>query len=152
MSFDPNSGSSFPPSTPPVAPKKSNVLLYVLLGIGGVALLVCCGCAGTMYFGGSSIMNAALTAAAEEVRPSLAADPVVQEHIGEIESVTVNFSSMMAEAQANQKAGNAEQRMVIDIKGSKANGQAVGVMDAGPPPKLRNGELRVNGQTYPLTP
>lgn len=151
MSFDMNSPNPYAasPSTPPTAPKKSNVLMYVLLGVGAVLLVGCCGCGGLMWWGG----NQAFNLVASTVKPSLQADPVVQEHVGEIESLSMNIMATGQEAETN-KQPQGQERIVFDVKGSKGSGQIVGKVepDGAGQAKLSNGELRINGQTFPLTP
>jgi hypothetical protein len=155
MSFDPNSTNPYAasPSTQPTAPKKSNVLMYVLLGIGAVVVIGCCGCAGMMMFGGNAFMQAGMNLVGEQIKPSLQADPVVQEHIGDIKKISMNFTASTQEAQRSQQAGE-PQRMVFDVEGTKGKGQIIGTnMEQGGQPRLKNAELRMStGETYPLTP
>ncbi len=154
MSFDPNpTNNPYSASTQPIAPKKSNVLMYVLLGVGAVLVLGCCGCAGAMYWGGDAAMKAAMNVMGEQLKPSLQADPVVQEHVGDIQKLSMNFGASTVETQKAQKGGG-QQRMVFDIEGSKGKGQVTGNVNQGSnPPRLSNGELKMSsGQSYPLTP
>ncbi|QDU31957.1 hypothetical protein ETAA8_71190 [Anatilimnocola aggregata] len=148
MSFDPKSTNPYAPaSTQPVAPKKSNVLLYVLLGIGGVALLVCCSCGGIGYFG----FNQALGMVAQQIKPQLQTDPVIQEHIGTIDTLSMNMTKSVSEAEQNKKQGF----LVFDIKGEKGSGIVMGRVDQTNPQQARlaEGELRMaDGQSFPLTP
>jgi hypothetical protein len=150
MSFDPNSTNPYSTSTQPTAPKKSNVLLYVLLGLGGAALLACCGCGGAMYF----VTQAGLSAAADQLKPQLQSDPVVQEHVGEINSLGMNIMATGNEAQKNPKQPGDPDRIVFDIKGNKGSGQVVGELDQGAGQvRLRNAELRMStGEAFPLSP
>jgi len=155
MSFDMNSPNPYAPSasTPPTAPKKSNVLMYVLIGVGVTLLVGCCGCGGFLILGGQSMMNSAMNLVGEQIKPTLQADPVVQEHVGEVQKISMNFGASMEETQKSQKAGGA-QRMVFDVEGTKGKGKIVGTTDeSGPKPRLKNGELRMpTGETFPLTP
>jgi len=151
MSFDMNSPNPYAPSTQPVAPKKSNVLLYVLGGIGIVFLVCCLGCVGTLWFGGSSLMNAGMNAVGEQMKPSLQRDPVVQEHIGDIKKVTMNFMESTEATQKSQEKGG-PQRMVFELEGSKGKGKVTGTPN-NQEQKLMNGELKMStGETYPLSP
>ena len=87
MSFDPNPYSAS--STQPTTPKKSNVLTYLLIA-GAVVLALCCGCGGVFAF----LFNVGANQAAKLVRPQLQADPVIQQHIGDLETVEVSIGSL----------------------------------------------------------
>ena len=151
MSFDMNSPNPYAPSTQPVAPKKSNVLLYVLGGIGAVFLILCLGCVGVMWFGGNSLMNAGMSAIGESMKPSLQRDPVIQEHIGDLQKVSMNFGESTTATQKSQEKGG-PQRMVFDVEGSKGKGKVTGTPN-NQEQKLNNGELKMDsGETYPLSP
>lgn len=150
MSFDPSSTNPYATSSQPTAPKKSNVLLYVLLGLGGAAILACCGCGGAMYF----TMQFGLSQAAAQLKPQLQSDPVVQEHVGDISDLGMNIMATGTEAQKNPNQAKGEEKIVFDIKGSKGSGQVVGQMDQGAGQvRLRNAELRMSsGETFQLSP
>jgi hypothetical protein len=151
MSFDMNSPNPYAasPSTPPNAPKKSNVLMYVLIGVGVTLLVGCSGCGGLMMWGGMNAMNLV----ASTLKPTLQSDPVIQEHIGDIQSLNMNFVATGQEGEKNKQPAGQE-RVVFDIKGSKGSGQVVGKVEpAGQQVKLGNGELRMStGEKFPLTP
>lgn len=146
MSFDPKASNPYAPSTPPAVPKKSNVLVYVLGGIGVLCLVLCLGCAGFMAYGFSWLG----TAAAEQIKPALRADPVVQEHIGEISSLSTDWVATSEEVQRAKREGG-QRRIVFEIEGSKGKGTIIGApKDNG---NRLNGELRMStGETYPLSP
>ena len=101
------------------APKKGpNWLLIVgivvgVLALGGAALGVCCCGGGWAAFGGALQMNA--DAVAKAVRDN----PVVQEHVGDITSITLNFEET---ATASEEA---PERFAYDVKGSKGSGLLV---------------------------
>jgi hypothetical protein len=121
--------------------------LWILGIVGGVMLVLCAGCGIASYFawqGMSSFMGGM-------VQEQVADDPVIQEHIGDVESVTLNIMATGQEAERNPPPPG-ENRMVFDIKGSKASGQLVGTQVAQPGPGrvLRDMKLRVGGQEYPL--
>lgn len=151
MSFDPNATNPYSasnPSTPPTTPKKSNTLLYVLGGIGAFLLLVCCGCGGlSMYFA-----NFGLGQVAAQVKPQLASDPVIQEHIGNLQSTEISFQSI-AEAAQNAEHQRAGRDMGVRVKGDKGSGLVVGKMDQSNPSqaRIRNAVLVLpSGESYPL--
>ena len=127
------------------APKKSNTWLWILLGVGGVAVLGCCGCAGIAWWG----MGAGMNMVAQQIRPGLENDPVVQQHIGEIETFDWN---LMATGEATEKS-TGEDVMVWDVKGSKGSGQISGTVDqAAGGVKLKNGKLKMkSGEEFNLS-
>jgi hypothetical protein len=133
--------------TPPPPPKKSMLWLWILLGVGGVLVLICCGCMGLAYFGGGKAMNATMDIVGKEIRPSLDADPVIQEHVGEIQSLSGDFSATIQESQNTGRQGE----MVFRIKGSKGEGVVIGrpnQVDM----RLEDGHLRMStGEEFPLT-
>ena len=129
------------------APRKSNTWLWILLGVGGVILVGCCGCAGIAWWG----MGAGMGMVAQQIRPSLDADPVVQEHIGEIEEFDWN---LMATGEASEKKTGGEDVIVWDVKGSKGAGQISGTVDqgGGGGVKLKNGKLKMkSGEEFNLS-
>lgn len=149
MSFDPSSTNPYSASTPPATPKKSNTLLYVLGGIGAFVLLGCCGCGALAMFGGS----AAFGVVANQVKPQLAADPVIQQHIGNLQSVEISLQSITQAAQ-NPKNQQAGRDMGIKVKGDKGSGLVVGKLDNSNPnqPRITNGVLQLStGEEFPLS-
>ncbi len=69
---------------PPKKKSKTLMIVLILLGIGGVVCLVCCG--GFMWFGHSA-MNMGMEMFANAIRQEYGDHPAVQQHIGELESV-----------------------------------------------------------------
>lgn len=150
MSFDMNSPNPYAPSTQPVAPKKSNVLLYVLLSIGGVLLLGCCGCAGFAYFA----YNTGVKQVAQSVRPQLQADPAVQEHIGNLNSAEVDVGAAFSELKKDPDKHRGRS-MAIRVKGDKAEGIVLGRLDQTGPNSARMADavlIMPNGDTHSLAP
>lgn len=150
MSFDMNSPNPYAPSTQPAAPKKSNVLLYVLLGVGGVLLLGCCGCAGFSYFA----FNAGTKQIATSVRPQLQADPAIQQHIGNLNSVEVDIGAVMTEVQKNPQRHQGR-NMAVRVKGDKGEGVVLGRFDQTAPGegRMANAELILpNGDMHSISP
>lgn len=97
-------------------PKKSNKGCLIGCGIAGVlGLLVCCG-------GGGAAIMFGLSAFGEIAKAELQGNPVIVEHIGEIESVDFSFGGTAGVAEENPGAGNT---LVFDIKGDKGSGQVV---------------------------
>ena len=102
--YDPN---------PPRAASPLKWILLTLLGVGAVVLLACCVTGFFAYRGGMSLAGSAV---AEQFQD----DPAVRQHIGEIESASMNLSETRRRNEENvaNKAG-----MVIDVVGSNGRGQ-----------------------------
>lgn len=98
-------------------PKKRGKGCLIGCTIAGVlCLMVCCG-------GGLMVSRFVSTTIAAEYQRQLTGNPVIVERIGEIESVQINWSATIEEA---QKAGQeGESRLVFDIKGDKSSGKVV---------------------------
>lgn len=128
-------------------PRRSNTLWWVLGIGGGVLLLLCLGCVGLGYFGFTGIMGFM----GNMVKQQIENDPVIVEHIGEVQSVTVNYAETGREQQINPQKGR--NVLAFDIKGSKGSGVVVGTQVQAPEPGyvLENARLRKDGQEYPLS-
>jgi hypothetical protein len=97
-------------------PKKSNTWLYILLGVGGVSLLACCGCVGLGYFG----FNAGMGIVGAQLKNQLNSDPTAQQHLGTVSSVEVDI---MASGEEQQKRG--EQVLLFHVVGDKGTGDVI---------------------------
>jgi hypothetical protein len=64
--------------------------LWILLGVGGGMLLLCCGCCGVLGFIGMNQEE-------QEIQAKLAGNPVIAEHIGEITSINRDWSKSIDE-------------------------------------------------------
>jgi hypothetical protein len=104
-------------------PKKSNTWLWVLLGVGGIFAVVCCGCGGVGYM----LMQTGFTVIEQDLQNRLAGDPTVQEHIGNVQSVELDF---IASVQESEKRGG-DQVFRFHVTGDKGNADVVG----GQPPQ-----------------
>ena len=92
--------------------KKSNVWLWVLgtIGVlGVVGALVCCGGGYFAYQAGTGMM-------AEIFKEQLSGNPVIEEHIGTIESMSMNLGATSANAEKSPGS------IAFDIGGSKGSG------------------------------
>ncbi len=103
-----------PHDAPRQAPRSgSRTLLWVLGILAALAVIGVVACCGFGYFGfqfiGSQLAN--------QLRPQLQSSPEIVEHIGEIETMTLN-------PQAMQQADHSG-KMVFDLTGTKGNGQVV---------------------------
>ena len=126
----------------PPPPKPSRWWLWLLLGGGGVLLLCCCGCFGLVYFGFNLIE--------QELTPQLQNDPVVQEHIGTVESVEFDFMKSITEAESSGD----DDALVFHVEGSKGSGDVIGRSVTGPDgvEHLEGGVLRLpSGEEYELS-
>jgi hypothetical protein len=100
-------------------PKKSNTLWWVLgiigvLTVGGA--LLCCG---GIYFTFRFVSDAI----GEQVKLAVSQEPVIQEHIGTISDMGMNFTA------TSQTGGGGNQKFVFDVVGDKGTGQLEVLMD-----------------------
>ncbi len=91
-------------------PKWSNAWLWVLLGVGGTMLVVCCGCVGFFAFGFNLVGN--------QIVAQLNADQTAQQHLGTVQSASMDFAAIGEES---KKAG--ENVIVFQVKGDKSSGK-----------------------------
>ena len=138
----PGSPASFAtaPGFPP--PRKSRWWLWLLIGMGGAGVIVCCGCAGLMYFG----LSAAGNVMEGPMISKLNADATAQEKLG---TVTSAKWDMMATGKATEAAKNGTTVMVFHVTGEKGSGdvhadQAVGEK------MFENARLIMGGEEFPL--
>jgi hypothetical protein len=99
-------------------PKSSSPWLWILVGLGGAGLLVCCGCGGFAYYGWTQAMG---IVEGEMVR-RLNQDPVVQENLGTVTSAKVD---LMASGQKSQEAGPGKNVLVFHVVGDKGTGDVI---------------------------
>lgn len=107
---DPFNQGGPPPGEPPR--QKSNVWLWVLAIVGGLGvlgILICCGSMFAFYRFGSGVLSS-------QVEARLDGNPVVERHVGEVESVAMNLTATAEESQN----GNRDV-LVFDVEGSKSD-------------------------------
>lgn len=112
----------------PAPPKERSTLKVVLIVVGSlmlVGLLGCCGMMALAYFGFNSGLN-------QELRPQLAENPVIQEELGEIESISFDFGETMTAAQSRP----GESVMSCEVTGSKGSGTVVIEVNQGGDPEM----------------
>lgn len=129
-------------------PRRGGSVWPWVLGIGGgVVLLLCCGCGLFGYFGFTGVMGVL----EGMVRDQIKDDPVIVQHIGELQSVKTNLTATGEEKQRNPQPGR--NVLVFDVKGTKGSGQVVGTQVQAPEPGLvlENARLRKDGQEFPLS-
>jgi hypothetical protein len=118
MSSDPNNPFQSDPEAPSdaSAPRKgSKVWIWVLATLGVLALLgalVCCG-------GGYFAFQAGQSMLADAFKEQLQDTEVIRQHIGDIESMSLNLSA------TGEAAGGTGGTLVFDISGSKGSGQVL---------------------------
>src|SRR5262245_4973503 len=116
MSFVPQGGAPhspyIPPPNDPYAPRKASgacTALWVLLGGGGLlVVLLCCGGGAALLFFTRDFMQA-------EVKNQLRDNPKLREHLGELESVELDFSGTVAV--------DDDQTFRYNVRGSKGSGE-----------------------------
>jgi hypothetical protein len=107
-------GSGPQPYASPLAPQPyaprpsgSNLWLWILLGVGGVVGLACCGgVAGMVWFG----MNIVAQEVADQVRDN----EKFREHIGELKEISADFTATAAKDESDT--------FVYRVKGDKGSG------------------------------
>lgn len=126
----------------PPQPEKSNktclILGLIFGGLGGF-VLVCGGCCVFGMFQFSGILE-------EAARSELADNAVIIEHIGEIQSLEVDWSATI------DAASQRPNTFVFDVQGDKDSGVVSAQMDdRGGQLKLLSGQVRLsNGDSYEL--
>jgi hypothetical protein len=111
--WQPSSGNPQPYATPqsfgPYAPKPSgsNLWAWVLLGVGGVAVVCCCG-------GGIAVGMLGMNIISTEIGDKLRDNPKFREHIGELKDISVDFVASAAK--------DDEDTFVYNVKGDKGSG------------------------------
>ena len=127
MSMSPNNPFENPQNDPiggqnPAPAKKSRkgcLIAFLIAGVLGV--LVCCG-------GGVMMMNFGLGVLAGEYERQLTDNPVIEEHIGEIESFDHSLSGTFTAAQQAEEAGD-QTPLAFEVKGSKGEGTVLVLQD-----------------------
>jgi hypothetical protein len=114
----PNPFASTPAGYPP--PRRSRAWLWILLGAGGMGALVCCGCLGLFAVGWTQI--------GKGLQAQLNADPTAKEHLGTVNSATLDVVEMTKVAE-KQKGGPPV--MVFAVRGDKGSGMVHVEQEAG---------------------
>jgi hypothetical protein len=110
----------------PPPPRQSKWWLWLLLGAVGALLLLAVCCGGVAMWG----MSTANSVIGQTLRDEVSDSPVVQEHLGDIESLSVNYTQSGEETQ-KRGGGNV---LVVDTKGSKASGKLIVEQSRNPQP------------------
>jgi len=138
----PAGGFAPPPYAPP--PRKSNWWIWLLGGCGCSAILLMLCCGGVSYWGFSKSMNVLGDLVKKEVEDN----PDVKEHLGEINSITMNLAETTKEKQAR---GGTSNWIVFDAEGSKGDGQIIAESSPGAGTPFSKIELRLeDGKTFQI--
>lgn len=105
--------------------KANNVVLFILAGVGLMAVLGCLTCGGVAWFGWSAAMNVI----ADEIKTKYGDAPAMQDNIGEITSFKSNFEKTAKEQEETGTSGI----MVFDIEGPKGKGEIIAERRPGQP-------------------
>jgi hypothetical protein len=152
-----NYGGGFnPPNTPnPYAgnygqappPKKSYAIFWILGIIGGVVVLGC-GCCGVMGYMGMGGVSQQLSSM---LKQQIQNDPVIQEHIGSLDTVTWSVFEVQALQQSHPEITG--QIQAFKVKGPKGEGIVFGAQVPTPSPSriLEKPILKKDGKEYPLS-
>lgn len=130
-------------------PQKSNFWMIFFIVVL-VLMVICCGCGGAaVWFTYTGVQQVAGAIGGEIVKP-YQNDPAVQEHIGNIQSASMNLSEMMKEAQKNPGKED-EGVMIFDVVGDKGKGKIVGRAPKGEESQFLDAKLVLpNGQEFPI--
>lgn len=90
--------------------KRKGCIFWVVILIGGMSLMGVCACCGGGYWVLNFLTN--------NYQQQLAGNPVIVEQIGEIESMSMNFSKTGEERESNPNAST----FAFDIQGSESSG------------------------------
>jgi hypothetical protein len=141
MSYDPNQQQPYQTYGSPPPPQRGSgmKIVWIVLGVLGVLGLLCCG--GFTWFG-SWIMGVGAEAIAKQVEHT----PAMQDHIGKLESASMN---LVATGEYAQKHRNEKNVAVIDVTGSKGSGQLL--VKTGPGNSIEWAKLRLDsGEEFDL--
>jgi len=143
MSYDPNQQQPYQTFGSPPPPQRGSGMKIVLivLGVLGVLGLLCCGGCGLFsYF--------SMGKGAEVIAKQLQSTPPMQQHIGQVQSASMNLSAAVTEA---QKHPNEKSLMVLDVKGTKGDGQLIVATEGAGNPTIKWAKLRLDsGEEFDL--
>lgn len=100
------SPGGFQPYSQP--PPQSKLWVWVLLAVGGLTALCCCG-------GGVAVVSFGMNIVTEEVAAHLRDNPKFREHVGELQDMNVDWPASIAE--------DDDDTFVYGVKGDKGSGK-----------------------------
>ena len=126
---------------PPQKSKKGCLIAVVVVFL--LMFLVCCGGAVALFYFGTSALGEAVISQVEN-------DPAIVEHIGDVESCSLDFSATAKAAESAEQAGD-QTPMAFEIKGSKGVGTLLLIQEAGNQEAFSSGTLVLpNEERIPL--
>jgi len=127
-------------ATQPSRRSKSGCLLWAILLGAGLMLLLCCG-------GGALIMRFGMQIITTQVEDQLADNPILREHIGEIESFELDWTRSFADED--------DDTFIYQVRGSKGEGRVTvkHITDDDGNEEILEAELRLSsGEVVDLMP
>jgi hypothetical protein len=128
-----------PPASPPRRSSTGCWIWAILLG-GGFLLLVCCG-------GGALLVRFGLQIVTTEVEDQLSDNPVLREHIGDVQSFEMDWSRSFADED--------DDTFVYQVRGTKGEGRVTvkHITDDDGDEVILSAQLRLpSGETIDLMP
>ncbi len=110
MSYDYSDFGAPPTPAPAPKPSKTPIILAVVGGIGLICVLVCCGAGIWVVQFGMSVVSA-------DIENQLRDHPEIEEHVGAIQSLEVDWAKSMAEDDYDI--------WTYDVEGTKAKGELI---------------------------
>ncbi len=151
---DPGKFEPYPPRQQSSSAVFWIVILVLVLVIGVPILLVALillGCCGILGLGAATAFQVPANAA----RQQFGSHPVIQEHIGEIQSISMNAAASGEEQQRPAAAG--KNVIVFDVSGPKGSGQLIAEHQPGDPSTnqpdkfFSKATLRTSRGEFPIT-
>jgi hypothetical protein len=140
--FNPTAQRLDPYGSPQSPPRRSSSgcwLWAILLG-GGFLLLVCCG-------GGALLVGFGLQIVTTEIEDQLSGNPILQEHVGEVQSFEMDWSRSFADED--------DDTFIYQVQGTKGEGRVTvkHITDDDGNEVILSAQLRLpNGETVDLMP
>ena len=126
---------------PPPKSKKGCLIAVVVAFL--ILFLVCCGGGGAVFYFGTSALGQVVIVQVEN-------DPAIVEHIGEVESCSLDFGATAKAAESAEQAGD-QTPIAFEIKGSKGEGTLLLMQEAGNQEAFNSGTLILpNDKRIPL--
>lgn len=126
---------------PPQKSKKGCLIAVVVVFL--LMFLVCCG-------GGVAMVYFGTNALGEVVISQVENDPAIVEHIGDVESCSLDFSATAKAAESAEQPGD-QTPIAFEIKGSKGSGTLLLMQEAGNQEAFSSGTLVLpNDERIPL--
>ena len=149
-----------PPSYPPQEQSSSTIIwvvVLVLVLVVGLPILLAAlmflGCCGLMGVGMGFGAYSAFQISGDMAKQQYGDDPVIQQHIGEIQSISLNLSASAEESQQPSAAGASI--MVFDVSGPKGSGQLIAEQQQPVNPQagqmFSKAKLRTSQGEFPLS-